>query len=500
MDSTNQEQPEPVIKLKGTNSAESFLSELCEDTFLSLWSYPRVFKEQGKELCDLLVVCGDDILIFSDKYCKFQADKDELVAWNRWFNKTVASSAKQAWGAERWLRLFPNRVFLDSKCTKSLPLEIKITEKTKIHLIVVAHGISKHIERIMNDTGSMMIDSSLKGLSSHTKPFTIGDLDPSKSFIHVLDDLSLITLMGMRDTITDFVGYLRKKEELIRNRPYGIFSTGEEELLGVYLTHVNDKNEHDFVFPIKDADKEPDSIFLGPGPWKDFIESETYRNKVEEDKISYLWDGLIEKIGYHALTGTQYKSSPEGIKGTEKSARFMAREPRYTRRALAKSWVDMFERTTTTQRRLRVHLAKHPDEPTYIFLLFPVPPEKIGMPEENYREMRANYLHAVCMVARKTYPKLTHVVAIATESGMDINRSEDFGYFDGTDWNEDMEKEAERLQKELGILVKPEPMHVNISEYPNMAVHEKHKRNDPCPCGSKKKYKKCCIDRPKYNW
>lgn len=25
-------------------------------------------------------------------------------------------------------------------------------------------------------------------------------------------------------------------------------------------------------------------------------------------------------------------------------------------------------------------------------------------------------------------------------------------------------------------------------------------RNDPCPCGSGKKFKKCCIDKPKYKW
>jgi len=24
-------------------------------------------------------------------------------------------------------------------------------------------------------------------------------------------------------------------------------------------------------------------------------------------------------------------------------------------------------------------------------------------------------------------------------------------------------------------------------------------RNDPCPCGSGKKFKKCCIDKPEYN-
>lgn len=499
---------EPVIKSESSNASESFLRRLCENNFLSLWSYPRVFRDQGKtnsgdgkELCDLLVVCGEDIIIFSDKYCKFQTDKDVQVAWNRWFNKTVANSAKQAWGAERWIRSYPERVFLDSKCTKPLPIDIEITSKTKFHLIVVAHGVSEHVERIMGESGSMMIQSDLKGINSHTIPFTIGDLDSTKSFVHVLDDLSLITLMGMRDTVTDFVQYIKKKEDLIRNKPYKFFSTGEEELLGVYLTSINENNEHDFIFPVKDSAQDPDAIFLGPGPWENFINSEAYKSKLESDKVSYIWDALIEKIGYHALTGTQYRTNPDGIRGTEKVARFMALEPRHERRALSRSWKDMFEKTSPTQRRLRVHLAKTSDEPTYIFVLFPVPPDKLNMSEDEYRTMRANYLHAVCMVARKEHPQLTHVVAIATESGeMNIKRSEDFGYFDATEWNEEMEKEAESLQKDLGILVKPEPIHVHISEYPSLVENKKHGRNDPCPCGSGKKYKKCCINRPTYNW
>lgn len=507
MNTKREEQNKPVIKARGINPAESFLSKLCEDTFLSLWSYPRVFRDQGKkgsgdgkELCDLLVVFGDDVIIFSDKYCEFQSDKNEEVAWNRWFKNAVANSAKQAWGAERWLCLFPNRIFLDNKCTEALPIDVKITKNTRFHLIVVAHGISKHIERIMGDTGSMMIESDLKGIKSHTKPFTIGDLDPLRSFVHVLDDLSLVTLMKMRDTVTDFLEYIKKKEDLIRNRPYKFFSTGEEELLGVYLTHMNDSGEHDFVFPIKPGDKAPDGIFLGPGPWKDFIQSDAYKKKIESDRVSYMWDGLIEKTGFHALTGTQYRSSPGGIRDTEKVVRFMASEPRHLRRVYAMSWMDMLEKTSSTQRRLRVHLAKSPDEPTYIFLLFPIPPEKTKISEDEYRTMRSSYLNAVCMVARKTYPQLKHVVAIATESGVEPNRSEDLGYFDGTDWNSEMEKEAERLQKELGILVKPEPMHVNTSEYPSLANPKKHGRNNPCPCGSGKKFKKCCINRPTYNW
>jgi hypothetical protein len=72
--------PPNVEKQEGTTAAERFLARLCSKSFLSLWSYPGVYRDQGKrgpgdgkEICDLLVVFGDDIVVFSDKDCHFPA-------------------------------------------------------------------------------------------------------------------------------------------------------------------------------------------------------------------------------------------------------------------------------------------------------------------------------------------------------------------------------------------------------------------------------------------
>src|SRR5438477_13146594 len=53
-----------VLPGEGVTAAERYLAELCRRSFLSLWSYPAVFRDQGhrggngdgKEVCDLLVV------------------------------------------------------------------------------------------------------------------------------------------------------------------------------------------------------------------------------------------------------------------------------------------------------------------------------------------------------------------------------------------------------------------------------------------------------------
>jgi len=64
---------------EGVTSSERHLTHLAKYSFLSLWSYPNVYRVQGrtvtqkegKELCDLLVVFQDHIIIFSDKDCAF---------------------------------------------------------------------------------------------------------------------------------------------------------------------------------------------------------------------------------------------------------------------------------------------------------------------------------------------------------------------------------------------------------------------------------------------
>src|ERR1035441_107367 len=114
---------EPILKSVAQTESERYLGDLCARTFLSLWSYPSVHRDQmgpgkeGKEVCDLLVVCGRHVIIFSDKHCRFDENGGIERSWSRWFRKTVKRSADQVWGAERWIRNFPERLFLDRTCS-----------------------------------------------------------------------------------------------------------------------------------------------------------------------------------------------------------------------------------------------------------------------------------------------------------------------------------------------------------------------------------------------
>src|SRR4051812_23253366 len=97
--------------LGGLTPTERYLTRLARRSFLDLWSFPNLFRDQrgmpgseGKELCDLLVLFGDHVLIFSDKDCDcLDGDNLDLI-WRRWYKRAVLKSAQQIWGAERWIK------------------------------------------------------------------------------------------------------------------------------------------------------------------------------------------------------------------------------------------------------------------------------------------------------------------------------------------------------------------------------------------------------------
>jgi hypothetical protein len=303
--SEEQPVPEAVLEVQGVTEAERYLAKLCKHSFLSLWSYPAVFRDQGrfngkgdgKELCDLLVVFENHILIFSDKDCEFRDTGNLEREWSRWYKKAVLKSAEQVFGAERWIRQFPNSLFLDRQCSVPFPINLPAPEEVVFHRIVVAHSGARRCRETMGGSGSLMLDNTLSGDAHLSRPFTVGQVSSSKGFVHVFDDTTLAIVMAQLDTITDFTAYLTKKERFLTSGR-SISAAGEEELLAVYLTNMNGEGEHDFV-----VDPKYNFVSFGEGFWKDFINSRQHRAQVASNEISYSWDALIEKFAYHAIHG-----------------------------------------------------------------------------------------------------------------------------------------------------------------------------------------------------
>lgn len=164
-------------------------------------SYPctyrneRLLKPDAKknEICDLLVVFGNHILIFQDKDIILKNTGDLETDWKRWYRKAVQDGAKQIWGAEHWLKQHPDNIFLDKDCTQPFPISLPDPVTAQYHRIIVAHGASERCKQHFGGSGSLIIVGDLLG-STHAdaivgeKPFAIGQINPTKGFVHIFDD------------------------------------------------------------------------------------------------------------------------------------------------------------------------------------------------------------------------------------------------------------------------------------------------------------------------
>lgn len=509
-DTTSGSAEPPFVRPEGLTASERYLKKLSDGSFLSMWTYPGLFVKKskhgltrGRELCDLLVVFDNTLIIFSDKECEFGPTTELELSWSRWFSEAVVEAAGQARGAKRRLLRHSRELFLDQECTIPFPLTID-TARARLHLIVVAHGASRACSEILGGSGSLMIRTDLKGREAHTVPFAIGDLYPSDAYVHVFDDTTLEIVMQARDTITDFAHYLHKKEAFLRsNRPIAV--DGEEELLAIYLQTVNDRNEHDLVI-LPEATA---SLTVIGSFWEDFINSPQRLCQLDHDAISYSWDLLIEKFNQHAWRGDQLDLSQEqgasaqGVAETERVTRLMAREPRTRRRMLARDLNGLVQKTAADARGIYIVGPSNTGDPYYAFLAFPVwNGTWTGVITEEYlqyRRARGYALHSLMLTVKLKFPDAMDIVGIATESGLEAYpRSEDCGYIDARDWCDHLHHEAIFRQKELNLLERATVRHRTDQEFPSVTLAGellfpvgRNPRNKPCPCGSGLKFKRC---------
>lgn len=503
----------PVIqRADGVTPAERYLKHLCDRSFLSLWSYAGVYRDQGqgtkggdgKEICDLLVVFENHVIIFSDKDCAFPNTGNLDLDWSRWFKKAIQKSAEQIWGAERWIKSHPDRLYLDRACTQPFPLDLPDLATANFHRVVVAHDETMRCRAELGGSGSLMIRPDLVGADHYTdrgqgiKPFAVGQLDPAKGYVHVFDDTSLSIVMRALDTVSDFIAYLTKKEQFIRAGRLA-FAAGEEDLLAYYLENYNEADEHDFLIP-----SGAEVVAVPEGMWRNFTRRPERLAQLDADRVSYVWDGLIERFSKHMLAGTQYHATHAGFKDQERLMRFLARESRTMRRMLGGALSEFVLKSPANLRGTRVIPPFEPGKPYYVFLTVP---ERADKSYEVNRRVRMNFLEALCMVTKLMYPDAQDIIGIATEAGNPEEMSEDALYLDARKWSDEQRVEAERMQREWNLLTNLKKSARTVKEYPDVEVlpppftfspqqgrASGYPRKQPCPCGSGEKYKRCCGD------
>ncbi|WP_374657151.1 hypothetical protein [Inhella sp.] len=446
---------ERAASAQGTTESERALTKLAKRAFLSLWSYPNVYTDvgrpgpgDGKELCDLLVVFGNDVLLFSDKDCEYKAEADVKVAWPRWYKKAIEKSAKQLAGAERLLRNFPGRFFIDKACETPMPVPLPATGVARYFLICVTRGAheagSTHFGG--GSSGSLMLDTSIEGGAHLSKPFTVGFPLPSRRFVHVLDELTVDVLLQELDTVPDLVSYLAKKEAYL-GQPGIVFSVpGEEDLLARYML-TTEGEEH--VFP-----KVPEGVsFVGlpEGEWSDYVTSPQRAAKRNADLVSYMWDAVIEDQSKYIRAGTA-RTGPwtetEAV-DHERIVRALAAENRVSRRNLVENWKVALHRSEPGKKFVRIVMTGRPPNRGWVFLTIP----KGGEPYEDYRELRSTILGTYCSAIKLTMHTLQEAIGIASEPFTDGAASRDFIYVDlRVEMSDEARASLQELMVELDVL------------------------------------------------
>lgn len=435
----------------GATESERYLSRLARKTFLNFWSYsnPYTDENKGSELCDFMVVFGNDILLFSDKHCKYPEIKNNETAWYRWYRSAINKSVRQLLGAASFIKRFPNRIFIDSECKIPFPIPVPSSENLKIHMIAVTRGSAEACAKYFGggSSSSLIINTKIEEKGHKENPFMIGWPLGKSKFVHVLDELTLDVLLKELDTASDFVNYLTKKEKYLSAKDTDFVICGEEELLAHYLMHPLEDYQG-FSFPPVPTNKS--MIFIEEGAWRNFFESDAYSSWKKFNKISYEWDSLIESQTSHIKCGSAavLKNSDvsiNDIQAHELVLRAMADESRATRKVLASNYHLIRTNKTTENRIVRTIIIPNRPNRAYVLLILKFDPE---MEYNEYRDTRRASLVGFCRACQLRKEGIDEVIGIASEQ-LDCSLiTQDFTLmnFEGKLTQEEKENEVEVLK------------------------------------------------------
>lgn len=462
-----------IPKTQGLTASERYLGRLGDESFLSLWSYANVYRDKGKEFCDLLVVCGNNVLIFSDKSIAWPENVSLELAWSRWYRRAISKSADQISRAANWLVNHPERLFLDPKCEHRFPIDLPTNDQMRLHRIIVARGAADACLDFFGQGSGGLILSPLKDNTSEPaerlSPFTVGNPGRDNAFYHVFDEVSLAVVLRELDTISDLVSYLEKKEKLIEGN-HLVIAAAEEDLLAVYLKDVNESGEHDFVAESGKSLQEGQFLVIEEGSYRTYRQRDEYRRKLHANKISYLWDRLIERFAKNIIGDTSYvvrgyEEYHEPSK-SELGLRYMALEGRLERRMHSQAISTAFEKIGKADRFFRGMLPgpTSPDQSTAFFVMLLKRRSVLAdQTDDDYRLIRSNLLYAYALGFLKQNPQLKRVVGIATEGEIEgRTRSEDMIYAEQPDWTPEFSDEVDELCRKMEIFKNGAPTGKNV--------------------------------------
>ncbi|WP_020469806.1 hypothetical protein [Zavarzinella formosa] len=415
----------------GANASESFLHSLAQRTFLKLWSVPNPFRTAGKEISDLVIVFGDDIVIFSDKACEFRSRSDLQTAWGRWRREAIDGSVAQLSGAFRRLSGSDATIFLDAKGESRLPYPLPPRERRRFHLVAIARP-SEDPATLPHEWHHLTCVSEVSGIPFEVEPIRIGELP-----VHVFDGQAIDLLLTMLDTAPDFIAYLEGRAEALATSASYRFV--EEDLLAISIQNWAAGSGLSPAVPALTS--------VVKGRWAEYQKSGRAGRSTALNTNSRTVDRIIEH--FHEVFEQQLyvNESAPGILEHEHALRLLAAESRFSRRMVVTPLYDILQEHN--QSVPWTSTVPSPREPSlrYLWLIYPDPP--LGMdPDSFVRLVDAQLRHQTLVICGEFRPSV--VVAVALPNGKGNENVVIMRVFDGSNWTDDDRREAQRL-KEMGL-------------------------------------------------
>jgi len=392
--------------------SEETVATLCRRSFLTIWSVANPRGRNGKELCDVLVVCGMDVVLISVKDIALKDTGEVQVDWARWRRGAIEESVRQLYGAERVLSTLARVTRVDGSPGVALPS----TDDRRVHRVAVALG----------SNGSVLYEQ--------------GDFD--KGYVHILDEVALPRILGELDTITEFIDYLSAKEAL-NEQGVKLLMEGQEEDLLAYYIHQGRK------FPTG-----PTLLIVGDDLWETVTNKPEWIARKKADRESYDWDGLIETL--QKLHDPGMLSATEAVDSIDGVLRIMALETRFCRRMLAAAFNEFMSAAAAQKTRART--MRSPSNVQYVFL---------ACEHDTDREDRRRELALRCFVARGQMESGETVIGIATER---YSKGQGFSLdayrLSKPTWGAQEQKLVDEIQRDHGYFATPRLTRVHGDEFP----------------------------------
>lgn len=429
------------MSINNINQSEARLGELTRSTFLSMWSYQNPYYSPGKELCDVLVIFEDYVIIMSDKFINFGEHADPSINWRRWYKKAVSSSIRQLHGAINQIKNAPDRIYSDPTASSPFPLRLPSPERMRILLVAVANG-SEGVCIEKNGHPGLKIDTRTKGDSSF---LTIGLHDDRGTFLHVINKTGLDAIFKCLDTTRDFIDYLERKEVALSQESWVVH--GEENLVAGYMQSQAGHQPFSISsssYPLKDGAR-----FVASGLWESYLNSTVFRKRKEASYASYVIDRIIEHVSKEYENHKMIIGQDKPFEYHESAFRLLARESRLGRMIISTALRDIWLECTDAFWSSIVKSIET-DGLYYLWLLYPKFPGDISA--EKLEKVLHAQLDDYMWVARSKFPDAKIIFGICLPNRECEEKSRIFKVMDGDNWNKKLQERALEIQKNNGIL------------------------------------------------